>query len=282
MADFVAHLANCLIDGDSFTEVDGNKIKNKISLELENLSIDIIQFPDKLISKINQGEYHSKFFQTTRIIIKDVSEGQLEICSSLVTKLSSMLSFITNSQVVSVGYEYPEGHIKQHSGYYGHINIYNSVLENHRGDEIKDFISSTWQNYTRYYESRKFPLLFDYIFQAFSVNTIETKLVFSYVALESLKYTFAKEKGLTFSKGFFQDHNKKQLSFNNLIEMMLSEVGINFNVNEITGLRNDIIHSGYTEKSFNHNFKIFIYCQHIIRDYLIKLLGYKGYYILVR
>ena len=64
--------------------------------------------------------------------------------------------------------------------------------------------------------------------------------------------------------------------------MMLKETDINFDIKEIIDLRNDIIHSGFTEKPYEHNFKIFIYCQHLIRDYLIKLLGYTGYYIMVR
>ena len=280
MTDFVGHISNCLINGDSFSDINGIKIKNTINLFLANKSISIIQSPDLIIDKINMAEYQNKFVQSTKILIKNVNDVEIDSCHSLIIKLTSLLSFILNSQVIYYGYEYSEE--KRFWAALGYTNIFYNVLENNRGDEIKDFITSTWEQFEYNYERRKLPLIFDYIFQAFSVNTIETKLVFSYVTLESLKYTFAKEKSFKFSNGCFRDQNSKRLSFNDLIKMMLNEVDINFDVKEIIELRNDIIHSGYTEKTFDHNFKIFIYCQHIIRNYLIKLLGYKGYYILVR
>ena len=282
MAELVGHLANCIIEGDSYSDVDGVKIKNKIVFQLKSKTIEIVQSPTLFIDPKSLAEYQGKFIRSTRVVVYDVEEKDIGYYSDVISKLASLLSFITTSQVVYTAYEYPAGKIRQVLKVLGRTDIMHHVLELHRGDEIKEFIVKTWEKFEDNYELRKLPLIFDYIFQAFSINTIETKLVFSYVTLESLKYTFAKEKGYTFSKGFFHDHNKKQLNINKLIEMMLSEIGIVFKINEITELRNDIIHSGYTEKTFDHNFKIFIYCQHIIRDYLIKLLGYKGDYILVR
>jgi hypothetical protein len=282
MAELVGHLANCIIEGDSYSDVDGVKIKNKIVFQLKSKTFEIIQSPELFDNRKSLAEYQGKFIRSTRVVVNDVEEKDISYYSDVISKLASLLSFITTSQVVYTAYEYPAGKIRQVLAVLGRTDIMHHVLELHRGDEIREFIVNTWENFENNYDIRKLPLIFDYISQAFSVNTVETKLVFSYVTLESLKYTFAKEKGYTFSKGSFQDHNKKRLSFNKLIEMMLSELGIVFNVNEITELRNDIIHSGYTEKTFDHNFKIFIYCQHIIREYLIKLLGYRGYYILVR
>ncbi|OGU27780.1 MAG: hypothetical protein A2057_11330 [Ignavibacteria bacterium GWA2_35_9] len=280
MTDFVGHISNCLINGDSFSDINGIKIKNTINLFLANKSISIIQSPDLIIDKINMAEYQNKFVQSTKILIKNVNDVEIDSCHSLIIKLTSLLSFILNSQVIYYGYEYSEE--KRFWAALGYTNIFYNVLENNRGDEIKDFITSTWEQFEYNYERRKLPLIFDYIFQAFSVNTIETKLVFSYVTLESLKYTFAKEKSFKFSNGCFRDQNSKRLSFNDLIKMMLNEVDINFDVKEIIELRNDIIHSDFTEKPYEHNFKVFIYCQHLIRNYIIKLLGYRGYYILVR
>ena len=279
MSDFVGLLANCLIEGDSFTEVEGIKVRNKISFNLLNKTIDIIQNPNLFNNKKTQGEFQNKYVQTTKIIIHEVDESNIEEYSSLVLKLSTLLSFITNSQVVYYGYEYPAGQLKKIWASFGRTNIYHNVIELHRGDEIKNFITSTWKSFNYNYERRKLPLIFSYIFEAFSFNTTETKLVFSYVILESLKFTYAKEKGFTFYRGYFRDNSNKKLNFNILIEMMLKEFNIVFNVKEITELRNDIIHSGYTEKDPNHNFKIFIYCQNLIRTYLIKLLGYNGFYI---
>jgi len=282
MPELVGHLANCIIEGDSYSDVDGVKIKNKIVFQLKSKTFEIIQSPELFDNRKSLAEYQGKFIRSTRVVVNDVEEKDIGYYSDVIFKLASLLSFITTSQVVYTAYEYPAGKMRQVLAVLGRTDIMHHVLELHRGDEIKEFIVKTWEKFEDNYEIRKLPLIFDYVSQAFSINTIETKLVFSYVTLESLKYTFAKEKGYTFSNGYFRDHNNKRLSFHSLIEMMLSELGIDFNLNEITELRNDIIHSGYTEKTFDHNFKIFIYCQHIIRDYLIKLLGYKGYYILVR
>lgn len=280
MPDFIGHISNCLINGDSFSDINGIKIKNTINLFLANKSISIIQSPDFIIDRINMTEYQNKFVQSTKIIIRDVKDKEIILCDSLIKKLSSLLSFILNSQVIYYGYEYSG--LNRFWAALGYTNIFYNVLENNRGDEIKDFITSTWEQFEYNYERRKLSLIFDYIFQAFSVNTIETKLVFSYVTLESLKYTFAKERGFKFKEGYFRDKKNIKLGFSKLVKMMLNEYSIEFDIREIIELRNDIIHSGYTERAPEHNFKIFIYCQHLIRNYLIKLLGYKGYYILVR
>src|SRR3990172_11107146 len=268
MAELVGHLANCIIEGDSYSDVDGVKIKNKIVFQLKSKTIEIVQSPTLFIDPKSLAEYQGKFIRSTRVVVYDVEEKDIGYYSDVISKLASLLSFITTSQVVYTAYEYPAGKIRQVLKVLGRTDIMHHVLELHRGDEIKEFIVKTWEKFEDNYELRKLPLIFDYIFQAFSVNTIETKLVFSYVTLESLKYTFAKEKSFKFSNGCFRDQNSKRLSFNDLIKMMLNEVDINFDVKEIIELRNDIIHSDFTEKPYEHNFKVFIYCQHLIRNYI--------------
>jgi hypothetical protein len=282
MSDLVGCLANCIIEGDSFSEVNGKRIKNKIKFRLKNKIFEIVQSPELFNIRKSIADYQGKFIQSTKVVISDVEKEDIGYYSDIILKLVSLLSFITTSQVVCLGFEYPAGKIRQIFAVVGRTNIMHNVLELHRGDEIKEFIVSTWKKFEDNYDKRRLSLIFEFIFQAFSINTIETKLVFTYVTLESLKYTFAKSKGLRFKNGSFWKNKKQRYNFEELINLMLLDVNINVDMKEFLELRNDIIHSGYTDKSFQENHRIFLICQHIIREYLIRLLGYEGYYIKVR
>ena len=86
MTDFVGHISNCLINGDSFSDINGIKIKNTINLFLANKSISIIQSPDLIIDKINMAEYQNKFVQSTKILIKNVNNEIKKQLAGLSTK----------------------------------------------------------------------------------------------------------------------------------------------------------------------------------------------------
>ena len=108
--------------------------------------------------------------------------------------------------------------------------------------------------------------------------------------MESLKYTYAVNKPIPSDKRgflkpnkrklwFFKSNKKKYYRFKELLDLMLKEVGItNTKLKSLVKLRNEIIHSGLSKNDFSTNFRLYKETQNLIREYLIKLLGYNGYY----
>lgn len=275
MPVFIAHIANCLIIGSKF-EKDG---ASTIQIKLHNKEIDIIQKPEIAKSISSLSDYHGRLVFTTKIQIHNVKEDEIESTRSLVYSICFILSFITCSQVVFYSQEYPK-----HSSSWsisGKTNIYHPVIDIRNGQIVKQFIQSVWDNFIAYEKARRLDMIFDYIHSAnYPGSTIESKLVFSFITLESLKYTFANSKGYPFIKGYYRKADlKKPYGFIELLEQMFSETGIVFNNKaNIKDLRDEIIHSGLSRHDFNYNYKIFIDAQNLIREYLIKLLGYSNYF----
>jgi hypothetical protein len=112
---------------------------------------------------------------------------------------------------------------------------------------------------------------------------IEIKLAIVFILLENLKHTFALVKGYPYIDGYFRimgatsrgDHTK---SFKELLNEMLGEVGMSPSIDGIIKIRNAIIHSGLSNIPFGQRFEIYIACQNIVREYLLRLLNFKGRY----
>lgn len=274
MSDFTAHIANCLIWGDIF-EKDGS---TKLSLFLEKKHMEIIQKPEILRTNKLRDNFHGRLFPSTTLIVRDVTEDELHNIEDLINSLCFLLSFITCSQVVFYGQKYPK-----HTSFWaivGKTNIYGNLIDIRDGVIVKDFIITVWKKYRQVLKERRLDMIFDYLHNAnFPGNTIESKLIFSFITLESLKYTFAlNKKNISFDKDkkcFRKQNEKKTYGFLELLEMMFKEVGIKFTNKEIIkSLRDEIIHSGLSQNDFSHNFKIYREVQNLIRSYLCKLIGY--------
>ncbi len=270
MPDFIAHIANCLIVGDVF-EKDGF---TKLSLFLEKKNIELIQKPEILRTSKRLENFHGKLFFSTTLIVKDVTEDELPYVQDLIYSLCFLLSFISCSQVVFYAQKYPK-----HSSLWaivGKADIYHNLIDIRDGAIVKDFIITVWKKYRQVQKERRLDMIFDYLHNAnYSDDTVESKLVFSFITLESLKYTFALNKKISFDKGFFRKSNDKAYGFIELLDKMFSEVEIKFtNKKTINSLRNEIIHSGLSQQDSSHNFKIYKEVQNLIRSYLCKLIGY--------
>ena len=270
MANFIAHIANCLIHGDKF-ERDGSSI---LDLVLNGNQISIIQRPEISTYITARDSFHGKLINTTKIIVFNVEENNLENIRLMIYSLCHLLSFLTCSQVRFHSQEYPRH--SSSSAIVGKTNIYHPVIDIKDGNIIRDFIQSVWGKFITIEKIRNLDMIFDYIHNAnYPDPTIESKLVFSFVTLESLKHSFATVKGYPFIKNYFRKTNNEAFNFTELLEQMFNEVGMVFsNKKMVKDLRNEIIHSGVSQFDFNYNFKIFVETQNLIREYLIKLLGY--------
>ena len=270
MSDFIAHIANCLIKGDVF-EKDGT---SKIILDLEGKQIEIIQ-DHKIFNSLNLcDDFQGKIIESTVAIVRDVHEAEFEFVKEFIQSLCTLLSFIACSEVTFYSIEFP-GHSSSWA-IVGKTNIYDSLIDIRNGALVKDFIITVWKKYRSILKDRKLDVVFDYLFNAnYPGSTIESKLVFSFVTLESLKYTFAKSKGILYRNGYFRKQNGKSYSFISLLEMMFSDIGIKFNNKDsIKTLRDEIIHSGFSVHDSSYNLNIFKNVQNLLHTYLVRLIGY--------
>src|SRR5690606_16607493 len=105
----------------------------------------------------------------------------------------------------------------------GKTSIYHNVFDFGNGEVIADFIHTVWHSFISIEKEKRLDMIFDYIHHAlYPGSTIESKLVFSFITLESLKFSFAKTKGYPFERNYFRKLNGKAFSFNELLEQMFS------------------------------------------------------------
>ena len=274
MADFTAHIANLLMIGHKFKK-DGSSY---IELKLGKRQINVIQNPEIATIYKNLRSGHGRLVNTTKVIVTDVETNELEDVRNLIYSLCCLLSFITCSQVVFHSQEYPKS--TSSWAITGKTSIYHNVLDIGNGEAVADFIQTVWNRFISIEKDRRLDMIFDYIHHAlYPGPTVESKLVFTFVTLESLKYTFALNKGYPFIDGYFKKPNNKNYSFSYLVTEMLKEADIKkHDIQSIKGLRDEIIHSGLSKFDFHYNFTLFTTTQNLIRDYLIKLLGYSNFY----
>ena len=154
-------------------------------------------------------------------------------------------------------------------------------------DKIKDFLEQTYCKYVELRDCRELNVAIDYYVLSDKPGTpLEVKLIILCILLENLKYTFAMEQKFPFKGGKFK-YCKKDLSFKDLLEMMLTQVGMTLlDMQRIIDLRNDLLHSGLTLRSStdakmkqtNEMQKQYEEIKSIIQEYILRLLGYKGKY----
>ena len=150
---------------------------------------------------------------------------------------------------------------------------------------VKSFIEQTYQRYCELESERKLRVIFDYLAQAEAPGQLmEVRSILSFVALENLKNTFAHSKNIVYADGAFrkpswtQGQRGYKYSFKELVTLMLDAVGMPHQLDAAYSLRNDLIHSGLTALPFSKQRALYEDVHDLIREYLLRLLGYKGRY----
>jgi hypothetical protein len=115
---------------------------------------------------------------------------------------------------------------------------------------------------------------------------IELRLATIFILLENLKATYATQKkyhrdNATYYKTLKDKENRKKgLGFKKILREMFSCIGMKdetlSDLNSVVILRNDIIHTALSEKTFNEQYKIYTDCRNLIAEYLLRLLVFKG------
>ncbi|WP_316228181.1 MULTISPECIES: hypothetical protein [unclassified Bradyrhizobium] len=293
---FRARLVNLLGYGEKVTKrKDGGWTRDKYHLKLGTHSAMIKQHKGAL--DVRSNHVRGRQVNSSTVTVTDVSS--LEEGIAIVDDLCWLLSLATQSSVMA--YEYSLGRQKKWHPVHGVYNSWRPPFHSSIG-KLSDFVEQAWPNYQRLKGNR--PLsAFIHMLDAsdLSGGLLELKIATSIQCLESIKTYFALAEGSRLGiredrSGRFLDSSGKEISFEQLLKLTLQDVGMTLpsSFTRIKRLRNALVHRGFirevdavTKYIFGtlqlgamHTamFEVMEDTQDLLREYMLRLLGYKGDY----
>ena len=281
MSDYRALIANCLMLGERFGIVGGKKYLNLINLSLDKFDVELEENPDIVSS--NFGDFKGIALHTTNLHIKNLTSTQFEDVELVATEVAELMSLATCSSVQKCGYNFEgKGSLEP---VIGQVQYFRPSIDTHRGALVRSFLEKTWPAYHQVRNDRKLNVAFQYyVLSQQNELPMELLLVISFVLLENLKHNFALYQGYPYLKGYFRlkgattSKPGQKKTFEELLEEMFQQVGMTPTLASIIQLRNELIHSGISTLDTSTQTAIYDKCQDIIREYLLKFLGYTGQY----
>lgn len=231
------------------------------------------------VVKAKACEYRGQAIPTTTVVVRNVPVEERKPVLGLLRGLAWLLSFATCSDVALYGWEHQDSPpLKERWSVVARTGYTRPLFDRHDGQAIRTYLERVWQEYFRLEETRKLPEAIDLFVLAETRGLpLELKLATLFILLETLKSTFAKEQGYTFKDGYYRKASGKVWSFTGLLSEMFSRVGMpTHKLSAIKELRDEIIHSGISQTSRAHQDEIYDDCQDLIREYILRLLGYTG------
>jgi hypothetical protein len=281
-ADLHGYLLNCFIGGETATtQSDGSSIMNRIDLEFGGRDITIIQRPE--IIRAKPSEHRGQAVPTTTVVVRNVEIDEREAVLDLLRGLSSLLSFATGSDVALYEWSHQGGEVLGGGwSVVAHMGYFRPPFDIRDGKAIGTYLELVWREYFRLEQTRQLRVAIHMLVLAETRSLpLELKLATMFILLENLKSTFADEQGYPFHDGYYRKASGKVWSFKALLSDMFKKVGMpSPNLSAIVDLRNEIIHSGISQTSFEHQRDIYDNCQDLMREYLLRLLGYTGDFLL--
>lgn len=292
---FRAKIVNLPGYGELVTKHKNGWTRDKYRFELGPHVIIIKQRKSALGLSGSKGrgrQIDSSFVTATKIT--SLNEGKI-----LIDDLCWLLSFATQSHVAA--YEFSFGKRRSFYPVSGLYNHWRPPFSSGIG-KISDFVSQTWPRYQTLKQQRPISAFIHMINDSDIGNgLLESRIAQSMQCLESVKSYFALAEGNHHNiredkTGKFIDSNGKDISFERLLKLTLQEVGMPLpsSFGQIKKLRNALMHRGFIRETDNvtryifgplsagamHTamFEIMEETQDVLREYLLRLLGYKGNY----
>lgn len=269
--------------GDSITRKGDSGIRDLVEFDCGGYRFKFRQRPEVVHG--NTDQFRGTFFQSTEVTVAGVIESKVQEVKTAIEHICWLLSFAGTCQVFPFEYEYPNGSGLTHTmAVSGVAQYFRPALEISNGTQVKSFVEQTYNNYASLEQSRKLNIIIHYLNQAEApAQPMEIKLILVFVALESLKHTFAHSHGITYAEGAFRKPNWKfgergKYSFKDLVKLMLGDVSMAYDLTLAYALRNDLIHSGLSNEPYSRKQEIYADVHDLIREYLLRLLGYRGRY----
>lgn len=284
MPDYHALIANCLIGGDTFSTIDGHKIRNVIQTHLDQFDVEIIQRPEFIIH--GTDDYRGQSLHTTDLWIRNLPSQEFPAAELLVRDITELLSFAAVSDVVCFGYDFLDIQpISQRRAFVGETQRFRPLYDLQNGDWVRHYLETTLPTYRQIRDVRQLNITTAYyVLSEKHGLPIELQLVTLFVLLEHLKHTFGHQQGNPFIKGCFRNHGATtaqlgpKLTFEQLLTAMFGAVGMAPNLTTIISLRNELIHSGISQLDFQAKWAMLSAIQDILREYFLRLWDYHGEY----
>lgn len=286
VSDLIIYLGNCLIGGDEVTPLSGGGFTRDVVRFRVSDKIYILRQDREFIRSPQREKYKGAFVGLSTLTVENVTEDAIDLVLSEAHHIAELLSFATESRVLVYGHDYPVvGYMRSRQSVIGTYESFRPPFEIGNGKAFSDFVEKTFVRYSLIRETRKLNVVFDYIYHACKVgNALEIQLASSFILLENLKHTYATDAGYPFISHFFRNLGSTvsskgpALSFEFLLKEMFAGVGMAPTLASLIKMRNELIHSGLIALDPDEKWKIFEEVQDLIREYVLRLLGYLGSY----
>jgi hypothetical protein len=297
MAVFVAKIANLLGWGEVTTRRGEGWTRNKFRMKLDGHTVTIVQRSKVLKMRLNAARGRFVESSTVRVAgIKTFDEGK-----EFVEDLCSLISFVKHTRVAA--YDFKFGNRRSAPSTIAACNQFRAPFASGVGG-LTNFITQAWPAYRAKKDVRAIRQLIHMITLTDAEGTVlETKVTMSMQCLESLKTYFALSEGAHHGlretrEGKFIDRSGREASFRDLLTLALRDVGIPLppSFSKIVRLRNALVHRGFIRETDNVTRYIFgplssgamvtaIFetleeVQDILREFVFRLLNYKGPFLL--
>ena len=282
MPTLTAYVANCLMGGDEVTSnSNGSWIRDLINFNCNGRVFRFRQNPDVINKKYKPFE--GAFYETTTVEVENVESYQRENILKEIDNICWLLSFACQARVICYGHDFLDTGSRKAA--FGKANLFRPPIEIADGTAVKNFIEQTYPAYAKLNKKRKISTVIDYLTQLNQPGQpIEINLLIIFITLENLKDTYAKQAKIPYAKGYYRKSPTKpgkpgrQFNFEELLVEMFKAVGMRKGVKQIITLRNELIHSGLSRKSYSSQIKLYERTQDLVREYLVRLLNYRGYF----
>ena len=288
MTDLRFAVANCPVSGRHFTtSITGTRRhtrRNHLKFTLSGFDLDWYQLPafhDLPFSE--RVALDGRFVPTSEVFVRNVTPKQVAEATSVIGDLCYLLRLATTSSVVAYESDY-EARLHSWTVVAGYNN-FRAPIDIHDGRVIEEFIGACWPAYRRLKRPRRLPRVIDFLVYAdLTAVPVEGKLLLAFTALESLKTTWAKSKGIPFIAGFYRQvesngratPKSRRIAFEHLVQGMMSEVKMRATLSRLVALRNQLVHTGIAHKDTSWAFHQYGRTVAIAHRYLFRLLGYRG------
>jgi hypothetical protein len=263
MPDLRVYIANCPVGGEAVTRLPkGGWKRDRIDLYLGGFPVILRQTDCGMPGRHREAEGHT--VHTTTLEFGDISTNKRKRAERIADDLAWLLSAATMSPVRPFSYQFGRGS-RTHT-ITNRTSIFRPLIEIANGKAVRVFVQSTWPNFRRLKRARKLAAVIDYLVIAEQPDQpIEVSTLLVFTALEALNSTHSPGRRQAFEKR---------------IERMLAGVGMRRGLKQLVALRNRLVHEGLAGISHStlrsHHDRL----HDIVREYLLRLLSYRGRYLL--
>ena len=217
--------------------------------------------------------------QLAEILVENVAPEQVTATMEAIERICWLLAFATQSQVACNGHNYPDGTPpKVHNSIHRPGQNADPVIDPADGAAIRKYVDQTYPQYKALESARSLKVVIDYMLQAARPGLpMECKLVFLSVLLENLKHTYGTQQQYAFRSGKFMDPaTNASLSFKAMMTRMFDAEGMAPSLKPLVDLRNEVLHTGVASLTHAQQKLQYDAATDLIREYLLRLLGFKG------